>query len=184
MLIISWWEALETIGTEPLLVWGRVVEGRQLELRCFCCAELHSSPGEWILAVASITDSSMSAVLLCSQSCSPIQPLGELFLTSFTLFSCKWGLFQFPNLSKISDFHKSILVLHVSYESWTKKLELKGITGMQPSTLLHHRSLSHHFSYFRSFLEFQVSLDAEKLVADCELESVLKLISGGFCRIE
>jgi hypothetical protein len=41
--------------------------GRQHELRVDGVADLHSSPGERILAVASIADSCMSAVLLCSQ---------------------------------------------------------------------------------------------------------------------
>jgi hypothetical protein len=51
-----------------------VVGGRQLGLRVVGVADLHSSPGEYILAVASIADNCVSAVLSRSQPCDLIQP--------------------------------------------------------------------------------------------------------------
>jgi hypothetical protein len=57
------------------------VGGKQHELRVVDVAELLSSPGERMLVVASIADSYMPAILLYSQSCDLILPLGKLFLT-------------------------------------------------------------------------------------------------------
>jgi hypothetical protein len=126
---------------------------------CVCAAESCCSPGERVLAAASMTEALRSVILSCSHRLQPLSNLGKCLNRSL-VFLRYCDVPQFLNFRQSQTFLDPFLVLLVSawilgQRSWSLRMQRSHF-----STVSTMESFYHHFRTLK-LLGLHVSLDWE-----------------------